>query len=318
MRAKVSSIPEGVHPVIYALFDERGGLDRAAMKRQIEVCIDQGAVGVVALGLATEVRFLTKEMQLQIIEWCAADIAGRVPFGVTVFAETAEELRSRTIAATAAGADWVIMQPPADAKDEAHLRRSFELALADLKEPVALQNMPQFIGVGLSVGMITELAARHENLIAIKQEVSAVETAELVQRLEGRAQVLSGRGGIELVDCMAGGVSGHIPAPEYADFLVTLWKQKQAGHDREAMEIYSRYLPLATFILQSVETLTTYGKLLFCLRYGIDFHQRPHAEKPTLQGVQFLTAHAQWAGIDTDGWAPRIGSILELGNLVHR
>ena len=306
----MSLLPKGVHPIIYALFDANGGLDRQAMRRQIEVCIGQGAVGIAALGLATEVRFLSADQQRQIVEWCVADIAGRVPLGVTIFAQTADEQIERVDHAAAAGADWVVLQPPASVSDETSLIAAFSRVLEASKTPAALQNMPQFIGVGLSVDAIADLAARHKRVIGVKQEVSATETAELVFRLAGRAQVLSGRGGIELVDCMAAGVAGHIPAPEYADYLVALWDHMSAGREDEARAVYRRVLPMATFVLQSLEALTTYGKLLFCLRYDIAFHQRPGAAEPTAFGLKALEGHARGLGIDTSGWQPRLAPLL--------
>src|SRR5690606_26539622 len=220
------------------------------MRRQIEVCIAQGAVGIATLGLATEVRFLTDEQQRQVVEWNVEDVAGRVPLGVTIFAQTPDEQIERVHHAAAAGADWVILQPPASATNETELVAAFSRVLGATSMPAALQNMPQFIGVGLGVDAIADLATRYSRVIGVKQEVSAIETADLVTRLDGRAQVLSGRGGIELVDCMKAGVAGNIPAPEYADHLVSLWDHMCAGREEEARELYRCILPVATFVLQ--------------------------------------------------------------------
>ncbi len=302
----MSLLPKGVHPIIYALFNDEGDLDREAMRRQIEICIGQGAVGIATLGLATEVRYLSLDQQRQIIEWNVEDIAGRVPLGVTIFAQTPDEQIERVHHAAAAGADWVILQPPTSATDEAGLVAAFSRVLGASLIPAAIQNMPQFIGVGLSVEAIVDLMERHERGIGVKQEVSATETAELVAKLAGRAQVLSGRGGIELVDCMSAGVTGHIPAPEYADYLVMLWDHLSAGREDEARAIYRRVLPMATFVLQSLEALTTYGKLLFCLRYDIPFHQRVGALRPTEFGLKAMEAHARGLGIDTSRWDARL------------
>lgn len=307
----MSLLPKGVHPIIYALFASDGGLDRQAMRRQIEVCIAQGAVGIATLGLATEVRHLSADQQRQIVEWNVEDIAGRVPLGVTIFAQTPDEQIERVHHAAAAGADWVVLQPPASATDEASLVAAFARVLESSPMPAALQNMPQFIGVGLGVDAIADLTARHKQLIGVKQEVSATETAELVARLGGSAQVLSGRGGIELVDCMAAGVAGNIPAPECADYLIKLWDHMSAGREAQARDIYARVLPVATFVLQSVEALTTYGKLLFCLRHDIAFHQREGAMRPTRFGLQALEGHARGLGIDTSGWPERLAPILD-------
>jgi 4-hydroxy-tetrahydrodipicolinate synthase len=306
----VSLLPRGVHPIVYALFNAEGDLDRQAMRRQIEVCIAQGAVGIATLGLATEVRFLSEDQQRQVVEWNIEDIAGRVPLGVTIFAQTADDQIERVHHAAAAGADWVVLQPPASAMNETDLVAAFARVLDASPMPAALQNMPQFIGVGLGVEAIADLAARYPRLMGVKQEVSATETAELVMRLDGRAQVLSGRGGIELVDCMKAGVVGNIPAPEYADYLVTLWDHMSAGRDDEAREVYRRLLPMATFVLQSLEALTTYGKLLFCLRHDIAFHQRVGAMAPTAFGTEVLKGHARGLGVDTSRWDARLASVV--------
>lgn len=306
----MSLLPRGVHPIIYALFNADGDLDRQAMRRQVEICIAHGAVGIATLGLATEVRYLSANQQRRIVEWNVEDIGGRVPLGVTIFAQTPDEQIERVHHAAEAGADWVVLQPPASATDEADLATAFARVLAASPMPAALQNMPQFIGVGLGVEAIADLAARYARVIGVKQEVSAAETAELVARLDGRAQVLSGRGGIELVDCMRAGVAGHIPAPEYADYLVALWDHMTAGREDEARAVYGRVLPMATFVLQSLEALTTYGKLLFCLRHDITFHQRAGAMAPTAFGLETLRGHARTLGIDTSSWQQRLASLL--------
>jgi 4-hydroxy-tetrahydrodipicolinate synthase len=306
----VSLLPRGVHPILYALFGPDGELDRDAMRRQVEVCIGQGAVGIATLGLATEVRHLDVEQRQRIIEWNAEDVAGRVPLGVTIFGETPEDQIERVRHAAAVGADWVILQPPASATDDAALADGFSRVLDLSPLPAALQNMPQFLGVGLSVDAITTLAGRYPRLVAVKQEVSALETAALVDRVGVTVQVLSGRGGVELVDCMLAGVDGHIPAPEYADYLVELWGLMSRCREAEARDLYARVLPLATFVLQSLDILTCYGKLLFCLRNDLPFHPRPGALQPNAFGLKLLGAHAERLGIETRGWEPRLETIL--------
>lgn len=293
-------LPSGIHTVLYALFGADGDVDREAMRRQIEVCIGLGAAGIITLGLATEVRHLTPAQRRRLVEWNAMDIAGRLPFGVTIFEPTAEEQIASVRHAAELGADWVILQPLPTTRDEAGLQAGFAQVLAQSPVPCALQNAPQYIGAGLGDQAIVELSERHPNLFAIKQEVAATETAALVARLAGRLQVLSGRGGIELPDCIEAGIRGHVPAPEYADFLVKIWALHYGGHADEARALYARVLPLATFVLQSLESLTMYGKLLFCLRQGLPFHPRPSAAGPDAFGRLALKRHAAFLGIEIE------------------
>ena len=50
----------GIYPMQYAFFARDGGLDRAAMRRQVQGCIGGGAHGVAVLGLGTEVNKLSE------------------------------------------------------------------------------------------------------------------------------------------------------------------------------------------------------------------------------------------------------------------
>jgi 4-hydroxy-tetrahydrodipicolinate synthase len=295
-----AKLPTGVHPVIYALFGADGELDRAAMRRQVDICVEQGAQGLVTLGLATEVRHLTAVQRRQIVEWNAEDLGGRIPLGVTIFAATADEQLADINHARAAGAAWVILQPLPGITTEDELARSFADVLGRTSLPAALQNVPQFLGVGLSVAAIAALADHHPSLIGVKQEVSATETAELVAAVGARLQVFSGRGGLELVDCCRAGIAGHVPAPEYADLLMLIWQAMAAGDERTARDVYARALPIATFVLQSLDSLVCYGKALFCLRHGLPFHPRTGGPVPTRFGLDALAGHAAHAGLALD------------------
>lgn len=301
---------KGIYPVLYALFQRDGDLDRAAMKRQVEICIEQGADAIVTLGLATEVRSLSMGQRRQLVEWISEDIKGRCPHIVTIFEPTPGEQVEAVGHARSMGADLVILQPSLSSTDSQKLFADFETVLSQIDMPAALQNVPQFLGVGLDLEEIVGLSARYENLISIKQEVSATETMDLVSRVGSKMKVISGRGGIELIDGFHAGVHGHIPAPEYLEHVISLWKSLEKGDEAEARRIYSRYLPVATFILQSVSALTTYGKLMFCLRHELPYHPRPGASRPTEFGVAALLGHMRFLGIEMRMTDPKVKAVL--------
>ncbi|HTN96085.1 MAG TPA: dihydrodipicolinate synthase family protein, partial [Nordella sp.] len=102
----------GAYAILYAFFDAEGGLDRAAMRRQVEASLAAGAHGIAALGLATEVAKLTREERHQIMDWVAEDVAGHVPVAFTIFGTTIEEQIAEAKRAKSAGAAWLIHQPP--------------------------------------------------------------------------------------------------------------------------------------------------------------------------------------------------------------
>src|SRR3954469_14187466 len=77
----------GVYPMLYTFFGAGGGLDRAAMQRQVDACIDAGAHGIATLGIVGEFNKMDARERLAVVHCFAEDVRGRVPLAVTV-AET--------------------------------------------------------------------------------------------------------------------------------------------------------------------------------------------------------------------------------------
>ena len=75
--------------------------------------MEAGVDGIVVLGLATEAAKLTEAEQRSVIAWATEDVAGRVPLGVTVYGNSIVAQLELLRTAEHAGADWLILQPPA-------------------------------------------------------------------------------------------------------------------------------------------------------------------------------------------------------------
>jgi 4-hydroxy-tetrahydrodipicolinate synthase len=141
----------GVYPILYAFFGADGRLDRAAMRAQVDACIAGGAAGIAVLGLVTEVHKLDTSERREIVDVVAEAIGGRVPLAVTVAEQSARGQAEFVRAAEAAGAAWVILQPPA-AKGyaEAEYLRFLGSVAERATVPVAIQNNPTNLDVALS------------------------------------------------------------------------------------------------------------------------------------------------------------------------
>ena len=287
----------GIYPMLYAFFDEAGGLDREAVRRQVGYCIANGAHGIAALGLGTEVSKLSPAERRQILEWVAEDVAGRLPLAITIFGETPDEQIAFVRAATDCGADWVILQPPRAATlDEAGLIRFFGRVADAAPLPVAIQNAAQYIGVGLSDAGLEALNRNHPNVSLVKAEGSALEVHELIARTGGRLTVFNGRGGLELTDNLRAGCAGMIPSVESCHLQSRIFELMQSGDPADeaaADRLYARLLPLIVFLMQSVDRFLCYGKRLTALRLGLgEVHDRPPCETPTPFGLACLLRHA--------------------------
>ena len=299
MRAQAASFA-GIYPMLYAFFGRDGALDRAAMRRQVEACVRGGAHGVAVLGLGTEVGKLSPAERRTVMAWAAEDLGGRLPLAVTVAEPTVERQMEFVRAAAGAGASWVILQPPPDrgAMPEAELIRFFG-AVADVAPvPVAIQNAPQYIGVGLSDEGLVALARQHRNLKLLKAEGSALQVAAVIEATGGRLAVFNGRGGLELPDCLRAGCAGMIPSTDSFDVQARVFELMRSGRpedEAEAERLYREILPLIVFVMQSIDQFLCYGKRLAARRLGLgeEVHDRQPAQRPTPLGLACLERYGR-------------------------
>ena len=285
----------GIYPILYAFFNGEGRLDRDAMRRQIEACVAMGAHGVAALGLATEVSKLSPAERHDVMAWLAEDVADRLPIAVTVFGATPAEQIGYVQAAAELGAAWVILQPPQNEPiDEPDLIRFFGKVMEASPIPVAIQNAPQYLGVGLSDDGLHTLCRNHANFQLLKGEGPALQIADTIQAVDGALAVFNGRGGLELTDNFRAGCKGMIPAPECADVQVRIYELMKDGDEAEAERLYAEVLPLITFLMQSVDQFLCYGKRLTARRLGLsEVFDRAPCQRPTDLGLAILDRYGR-------------------------
>jgi 4-hydroxy-tetrahydrodipicolinate synthase len=288
----------GVYPMLYAFFGKDGRLDRGAMRAQVEHCVASGVHGVAALGLGTEVSKLDPEERRQLVAWIAEDMAGRLPLAITAFGAAPEEQIAFVRTAAEHGADWVILQPPqtGEAITEDQLVDFFGAVADAAPVPVAIQNAPQYIGVGLSGAGLDRLSRDHPNVRLLKAEGSAVETRALIELTEGRMAVFQGRGGMEFTDVIRAGCVGIIPSVESCHVQSRMFELMRTGRAEDAAEaerLYRQLAPLIMFLMQSVAQFVCYGKRLTARRIGLgEVHDRAPAQAPTAFGLACLERHA--------------------------
>lgn len=287
----------GVHAILYAFFDELERLDRGAMRRQVELCLDAGVAGIAALGLATEVTKLTFQERCTLMDWVSQDNNSRLPLGFTIAGQSVAEQIALVRHAEQVKADWLILQPPQTGSYAAEeYINFFSRVMSATALPVAIQNAPQYLGRGLSVADIQRLRDRHANFTLIKSESSAVEAADLIKIAGPDLKVFNGRGGMELLDCLDAGCEGFLLAPDIADLCAEVMRLHELGDAAAARQSYAALLPAITFVMRSIEHLVCYGKRLFALRAGLEVHDRAPALRPSEEQLGLLAQLAEHHG----------------------
>jgi 4-hydroxy-tetrahydrodipicolinate synthase len=288
----------GILPMQYAFFDRSGALNRDAMRRQARAAIANGAHGVAVLGLGTEVGKLDAAERRSVIDWVSEEAAGALPLAVTIAGDTVAQQVALARYAQQAGAAWLILQPPPErGLPEAHYARFFGDVMDNVELPVAIQNAPEYIGVGLGDEALRALAAAHANFVAVKGEGPAVSIRRTIEAVAPRLRVLNGRGGLELPDNLRAGCAGLIPATDTFDRQVRIFEAMQRGDQAQAEHVYREVLPAIAFVMQSLDTLLCYGKRLAALRLGLgEVTDRQPALAPTGFGLACVRRYADVLG----------------------
>ncbi len=287
----------GIWPILYSFFREDGNLDRNAMRCQVQACLTQNIQGLAVLGLATEVHKLTSDEQLKILKWAVEDLQGRLPLAVTVSGPDASTQLQFAKKASDLGANWLILQPPSRRPlSEEECFDHFSEVMSSIQLPIAIQNAPEYLGVGLSIPKIIDLNQRHSHFKLLKGEGSAVEVEQLVKALKSKMQVFNGRGGIELVDSLRAGCAGLIPAPELVDRQVQIYQFWKDGLTQEAEALQKEILPMIVFNMQTIPHLLCYGKRLLAARLGLTVFDRSPFQAPSEFGLQRIAAFAENLG----------------------
>lgn len=297
-----AAAPAGIWPVLYAYFDARDRVDRDAMRVQVEHVIAAGAPGIAILGLATEAGRLSGGEKRDIVDWTASVIDGRVPLAVTLSGDTPRTQLDLAEYALAHGASSFILQPPGiRGQSDRYYFDFFDEVMQRIDAPCGIQNAPEYLGAGLSADAIVELAARRPNFSWLKGEGSALVVGATIAALRAGGStmpVFNGRGGLELVDNLRAGCAGLIVAPDTFDRQLRVRAAFERGETSKAEAGYRAILPAIVFVMQSLESLTCYGKRIAAWRMGFDV-VRDRGAGPSAFGLEcarrFASVLGPWA-----------------------
>ncbi len=198
-----------------------------------------------------EVETLSPDERLTMVNRLGACLAGRLPFTVgasdadpTKAAARAEE--GRGVGARAA----MIMAPALCGADVGNHIAFFGAVAALTSLPIMLQNAPQPMGAGLSPEAVANIVRAVPQIRYVKEEtlpcghnITAL-LASVDDRLDG---VFGGAGVRYIMDELARGAAGTMPASEMADLHVALLRAFRMGKLKEARRLYSCSLPLLLF-----------------------------------------------------------------------
>jgi 2-keto-3-deoxy-L-arabinonate dehydratase len=284
----------GIYPMLYALFDRADRLDPKALARQVDGCLKAGAHGLAILGIASEMNKLSTAERSAFLEIVAEANRGRAPLAVTVAEASVPAQVAFAKEAEAAGASWLILQPPpVKGVAEIELVRFFGRVADACSAPVAIQNNPVNMDVWLSNDGLRSLVRQHGNVRLLKGEGPLLAVRRMIEALDGTVDTFGGLAGKEAPGLYKAGCVGLIPAPDVVDIHVRIFDAVIHDDEEEADRLYREVLPLITFVNASVGQYLCYGKRLVAGRMGLgEVIDRAPAVAPDPFGESMVAGYA--------------------------
>jgi len=238
----------GVLPILPTIFTATGALDESGTRRVLEYIVGAGARGVVFPGLASEYETLSREERLHMTRLLGQWLGGRVPFIVGASATTTEEAITFAAAGAKAGAAAaMVLTPKAYSEDPAAMLDFYRAVHEDSGLDIMLQNAPPPMGVGLPLDKVAELARAADGVRYVKEE--APPSGQRITKLTELAgdsllAVFGGAGARYVIDELARGAKGTMPACEITELHVAMFDRFHRGDEAGARDLFERTLPL--------------------------------------------------------------------------
>jgi 4-hydroxy-tetrahydrodipicolinate synthase len=253
--AAISQPIFGVCPVLATPFDACGVPDERSLANVVDYALACGVDAVVFPGVASEVEQLNAAERERLVALVARQAGRRVPLIVGASAvDVATSARTMRQAADLGATAVMVMAPAKLAGDPAALLAHYRELATAATIPIMLQNAPPPAGAGFDISVIASVVATIPGVRYVKEETmpcgQRISALLALPELVGAAHfggVLGGAGGRYLLDELARGAIGTMPACELADVHVALMRAWRGGDRDRARVLYNRSLPLLNF-----------------------------------------------------------------------
>jgi 4-hydroxy-tetrahydrodipicolinate synthase len=236
----------GVLPAITTPFLPDGSVDHATLAGHARWMLASGCTGLVPCGSLGEGATLGFDEKLAVIRTCVQAAEG-LPVIPGIAALATAEAVGLARAAEAAGAKGLMVLPPyVYAGDWPEMRAHLDAVIAATPLPCLLYNNPVAYRVDFVPAQIAELAARHGNLLAVKESSTDARRIAAIRALIGDRLRL----GVGVDDCLMEAVlmgasfwiAGLVNA--FPGESVELFNLARAGQSDPAFRLYAWFLPL--------------------------------------------------------------------------
>lgn len=229
----------GIFPIVQTPFTPDDRLDTRTLAQEIRFLDRAGVHGVVWPQLASEYFDLTMEERLAGMEVVASTAKALRPAVVLgVQADDTQTALAYVRHAEKLSPDALIALPPRQEKDKQKILAYYQALGEHCNRPLFAQTIGD-----MSVDFVLQMVEAVPNLHFLKDEAGQTlpRLSEFARRKTAKLRgVFTGAHGRTLIDEMARGSAGTMPAAPFADLYVRVWEEWRAGRRQQAMDFFAK------------------------------------------------------------------------------
>jgi len=217
---------KGIFPALVTPFDGDEKVDEQALHNLVRYLLDD-VDGLVSCGTTGEFPYLSPEEQRKVTEIVVEEAGGKKPVIAGTTAPATHQVINLAKNARDAGADACLVATPyfLHPSSKGIYQHFYEIAKA-IDIPVIMYNIPQAVGAYLPPEVIQDLS-EIPNIVGLKDSSGNLTyTLEVIERVEGRIDVLVGNDEVVL-PALVGGCSGAILMS--ANVFPDIWQKVYKG-----------------------------------------------------------------------------------------
>ncbi|MCY4595894.1 MAG: dihydrodipicolinate synthase family protein [Bryobacterales bacterium] len=239
----------GVFPIVATPYSDDGSVDLETLADEVRFLDLAGVHGIVWPQLASEYALLTFDERIagaEAIVEASKGLRPKVVIGVQ--ADNTETAVRYAQHAKSIGPDAIIALPSRKGGQSTFDLQAVSGYYRAVAEAGGLPMFMQAIG-NMSVGFVSRMVREIPNLRFVKDEAGhTLSRLTEFQQLSAaeRPVAFTGGHGRTLIEEMARGSAGNMPAASWVDLYVRVWELWHAGHRNEAIDMFSKTLLLIT------------------------------------------------------------------------
>lgn len=249
----------GVYPPIITIFDEEGGIDYEANKKQTDFLIHKGVDGITYLGTSGEFASLTIEERKQYLEEMVKYVNERAKVIAGVGDTSIINTQELISFCEDLQVDSLLLVPPYFNKNNDEMIMEYYTYLASTTNlPIILYNIPDLSGYNFSYETVKSLVEKNPNIKGIKESLDSISHLKKMVSIKSIAPDFKVFCAYENLakDALLAGADGFINAtanfaPEYTvntyQYFINNNEEEflyNANKMNEAMKIYDLSNPL--------------------------------------------------------------------------